>query len=231
MNIIRVNCATYDDFIVERDKILDNFIVMMKAEPSFQEYICVLNFSFTLQHRNTDPNIKGSIASVIQGTFPDDKRTEATKLLWDSVSEPYPTNIEDETTLVMNQDTVCFHIYHSKGSVWIFQKALLNVLISMGFTNTIISKNDIHIIDYKVSGSRITVSGSQCHEWGIITYHWEQSYQDLLTPTEKATKLITGIEDEANKLSIPFNRVDFENNLITEIERLLPITDPIIPQH
>ena len=102
MNVIRVDCATYDDYLIERDKVLDNFIAMLnKDDSSFEEYISIHTFSYIRTHVNTDPNNKGTTASIIANTFPDDKRTYTTKLMWELADQEMPP-IEKETTLIIS---------------------------------------------------------------------------------------------------------------------------------
>lgn len=199
--------VTYDVYLKERDKIIQNFQLMMSGAV-FREYLFIAYFTDTLVLSSLDAETPPTVENVYYDNFA-------------ALAGTAGKNI------VYSPDTIVIVLFHRLGANWVCSKAIANVLKNMGFEETVFEGNDVHIKEnYKVSGFSIVNSDILCAEFGHLTFSWTSDKYDLLT-VEERTRPITGIEDEAALLSIPMDRDTFQTAFIAEVEKLLETLDPI----
>ncbi|MHA1482737.1 MAG: hypothetical protein ACTSQA_04775, partial [Candidatus Heimdallarchaeaceae archaeon] len=135
-------------------------------------------------------------------------------------------------------DTVGLAIFHNLGKIWILTECLVNVLKAMGFSPTIVNDSNVFLNGIKIFSQGASICNasntSKCFESGTLTIKWdargyiiestqddfiydkELATTDKFTVVEKAIE-ISGIENQASILMIPFNRGDFEIAFIAEM--------------
>jgi hypothetical protein len=163
---------------------------------------------------------------------------------------PHPNSPRGEGSYIFlgNGDAIGLVLFHTIGKVYILKDAVMNVLTNMGFSPisnvpTSESHNDVYLNNAKVFGEKVGISNVYAWESGQLNVNWdgrgdvvstkevesctrEDCLKNELSAEEKL-KPITGLEQEATRVKISFDRKDVEPLLIAEIERLLETTKPI----
>jgi hypothetical protein len=155
--------------------------------------------------------------------------------------KPTPLSPRTDGTYIFlkDGDGIGLVLFHNLGVVWILKYAVFNVLTNMGFSPRISeSHNDVYLDGKKVFGERVGISDTAAWESGQLNINWDGSginvsnLEDESDPTtinemtaEEKLKPITGLEQEATRVKISFDRKDVEPLLIAEIERLLKTTE------